>query len=254
MSVYFVTVMDIFVLVISIVIYNAALRSYSLRVRVISFSGAILWGLILALLVHAHFEHPKMHSTEEVLNTIVVGLNNPIMRLLATIPNILCFFAVWMAAIASGALLAPSHDAEDDNQFLVRRMQWARMLLYISAVWLVTGTFAVGTMYYVPTIWLDEGSATELREISRQMAALTGGLSSIFLLSVYIPTQMMLYHQALELACRKFTADEAKSPQEWLEKRGLATNYWGTIPTVVAVLGPMLAGGPLQDVFRQIGG
>jgi hypothetical protein len=164
------------------------------------------------------------------------------------------FFVVWIVAMAFGSLLVPSRSIDDDcEQFLLRRTQWARVLLYFSAIWLVSGTFVMSAMYNVPTIWMNDDSSRELREISRHFAAMSGGLASIFLLSICVPVQMVLYHQASELACAKFEADKSQSPQEWLEKRGFTTSYWGTIPSVVAVLGPVLVGGPFQEVFRQFG-
>jgi hypothetical protein len=254
LSVYFFAVLEVFILVLALAIYNAAQRSYPLRTRLRLFAVATMWGLLLGLLVSSFFATPKTRSTMVTLTYILERLDSPYLKGVLDLPHILMFFVVWIVAMAFGSLLIPSNNTEEDTDlFLLRRMQWARVLLYFSAVWLVAGTFVMSAMYNVPTIWLNEHSAAHLREISRYFAAMTGGLASVFLLSICVPTQMILHHQASELACARFRADNANSPQEWLEKRGFTTSYWGTIPSVLAVLGPALAGGPLQEVFRQFG-
>jgi hypothetical protein len=253
LSYFALAVLEVFTLTVSLSIVSKCLAEYSVAQRKKVLLAAILIGILIGLALSPFLIQFRMRSTSDVISFIQRHAAIRIVKPTVWLANVMLFPSAWFSTVAFGVLLAPSRSTDVPAEvFLHRRMQLGRLLLYVLAAFLVTGTFAIGSLYAAPIVWLGENDSEAMSEIASRIAAISGAMGSIFLVCTYVPTQMMLQYRASEMAYAMYKAEDMKNASEWLVAKGLSTGYLGKVPSVLAVLGPMLAGGPLKEALSQL--
>jgi hypothetical protein len=127
-----------------------------------------------------------------------------------------------------------------------------RLMLYVGAVALVAGTMEVTALYNwaVGFLTIEDGYVSKLELIPTAMGALNGAYYTIFLSAIFAPA-LMLMHGMVNSAA--IVANPTASPAErskWLSDIGVATDLPKKIFSVLAILAPMIAGGPLGKLLE----
>jgi hypothetical protein len=129
-----------------------------------------------------------------------------------------------------------------------------KTVLFAGAAVLVAGILELDSLYRwaasVAGITEPENAATL---ISAAAAVPTGTFFSLFLAAVYIPAALILRERGTALV--RIALPGAGLPEQvrWLEENGLTTPVSSQITALVALLGPVLAGGPLNALAQVFG-
>lgn len=147
---------------------------------------------------------------------------------------------LWPATVASQVLL------------LRRRIARAHWLLYVGAAALAFRVLEMFFLYRWPGAWLGGAQATSADRIALAVSTAYGFFYTGILASLFLPTALVLTAHATVLADESMT-DAAGDPDEWLSKAGLRISPFHTFGRVLAVLGPLIAGGPIAKVIDMFG-
>lgn len=160
------------------------------------------------------------------------------------------FIVLFYLTLVNGTLLAPPAAASRHGvEAIAWRMQKARLLLYLGAVVLVSGTIELRALNNIPVAWLPTSKVKIVTNLAATISSFAGAAFSIGLISLYVPTHGVLYLRAVELA--REMGGSLKDQREWLEANGIVASPWKRVLTLLTLLGPVLAGGPLE-VFSGI--
>ncbi|MGH2567102.1 MAG: hypothetical protein ACRDGA_02100 [Bacteroidota bacterium] len=157
--------------------------------------------------------------------------------------------AGFLAVSSCALLMLPAKGSRLDASELLHRAQHQRLILYASAVVLVTGVLHVSTLFH----WSQECIPTSFVTLRSEMHTLVTSFVnsraifySLVLGGIYLPGALFLQNELQKL--KRETTDEA--PDKEVE-RELATNYKDLIPRIIAVLAPLLAG-PAFELFKAV--
>lgn len=167
------------------------------------------------------------------------------------LPNAMLIAAlVLLAFAASATLLRPSPGASSPDE--LKRSQLAlRTLLYVAAVLLVTGVVQVRTLHRLPVVDLGEAGEPFFK-MADSLALSTGGLWTLLLLTIYLPSAAILSERGRELA-RTATSEGDGDAQSWLHERGLDTTPLQHLLRLGAALTPFVAGSQAVEVLKIFG-
>lgn len=126
-------------------------------------------------------------------------------------------------------------------------------VLYAAAGVLVAGVLQSHLMHDLPSSLLGEG-AESYRNLARAVSVSNGTLWTLLLLGLYIPAAVLLRGQTLRLATRVVGAAMGEKLEEWLRDQGMAFSPTEQLSRIVALLSPLLAGGPLIQVLELVVG
>lgn len=129
-----------------------------------------------------------------------------------------------------------------------RRLQ---SVLYAGAAVLVAGVIEVDALYH----W-----ALSMTSLSAQAKAITtsatvptGTFFSLFLAAAYVPAALILRERGLALAQAVLPLEGPAARGQWLQSNGLAISVTSQVASLLALLGPVLAGGPLNAFAHALG-
>jgi hypothetical protein len=133
-----------------------------------------------------------------------------------------------------------------------RRLQ---AVLFAGAAVLVAGVIEMDALYHWATTvatlpGLPKGTA---EAITASAIIPTGTFFSLFLAAAYVPAALILRERALELASTALPSEGPAAQGEWLQKRGLGISVSAQLTSLMALLGPVLAGGPLNALAQAFG-
>ena len=145
----------------------------------------------------------------------------------------------------------PAEDAAPADH-LKDQQRRARHLLYAGAAVLVTSVIQTAALHRLPLAFLDAAGQESMLRLAKGVASAQGGLWTLLLLGIFLPSAYVLHRQALHLA--RDLAPGA-DPQSWLAEQGLATSIRQQLGSLSAMLSPFLAGGlPVLDLLKGLGG
>jgi len=173
---------------------------------------------------------------------------------LTTVENFLTALVISaLAFITAGAFAILLAEDAPGPERLRDRYQKLQILLYTGAAMLVVGVLHVNAVLQWPVIFVGEGDAKNLKMLADGYSADTGLYWTLILLAVYLPSTLMLRAEAWGLARRTLCQATAKERKQWLLKEKLTPSLLGQLSHLVAILGPLLAGGPLSALLTLIG-
>ncbi len=139
-----------------------------------------------------------------------------------------------------------------DEEALRRRYRMLELLLYCGTAMLIAGILHVHQILRWPGAFLGEGEAEVVRTLANGFTATTGLYWSLLLLGFYLPTILLLRRAAAQLARRK--KKTLAEQRQWIEAEKLAPSPRERLSHLAAVLGPLIAGGPLAALAQLLSG
>ena len=139
---------------------------------------------------------------------------------------------------------------------LARAQKRIRLLLYVGALALVAGTLQATALYTWAMSMIDlapyGSSYSNASDIPQAMGILNGSFYSIFLAGIFVPAIIQLRRQASRLANVAMPSAVAKERNKWLEENAIEGTFPRQLVSALAVIAPLIAGGPLVSLLEMI--
>jgi hypothetical protein len=135
-------------------------------------------------------------------------------------------------------------------KLLSTRMKYLKISLYVSTLMLVIGIILERAVFQwtLAFIWRDERAVKVAEGFLANVLAVDGGYFTILLAAVYLPAFFILRKRAELLL--PLPEKKAKSA-EVLKEYGLDFSFTDSLPRVLAILAPLLAG-PIGELFARL--
>ncbi len=224
----------------------------------------IIWGFCVVYIgvcgALGLFTDLSPRTTNIILDKVAELLEWESVELLGTLGNLLAFAVMWALVAAFGALLAPPAEPVsggakdccgwrlDDIEELATRMSRARVLLYLSGLFLMVGVFQIASTNRLALPWVSDGDGKLLSILATHYAALAGAVFTLVLVTFYVPTQYFLSKRAEELSALARPYGNAKQRGDWLDMHDLKVSLKSQTSTVLAALAPLFGSGPLKTL------
>jgi hypothetical protein len=161
----------------------------------------------------------------------------------------LSLIAVISLCFAASAVLWRSKDLNDLE--LSRRMQLLRYLLYMGAVLLVIGVLRLSTTLNWGASFIPSESATGklLGILIPGIVSSLGTYYTLLMAAMYLPAALILRARARELVNENVEVEAERD--SWLSNHGLTLSYVESLPRIIAILAPLMAG-PFFDIMKHL--
>jgi hypothetical protein len=226
------------------------------------------WLVWLFLLVPLLLYLPTSRNSAWVFNADLLGCtayNGTGASRFVTWTETLAHSTLIMLAIAVGFVLSrtvrdPIVEGATEEQAmhaaakLARRQSHVRLLLYMGAVALVAGTVEVTALYG----WAASLTDTKLHfgadasVIPETMGALSGSFYSLLLAAIFLPAFVILRSSAEQLADKAKNGKPAAERSTWMAANAIESSFPKKLLSVLAVLAPLIAGGPATKLLEAI--
>lgn len=130
-----------------------------------------------------------------------------------------------------------------------RRLQ---SVLFAGAAVLVAGVVEVDSLYHW-ALSLTNLSKEEAAAVTSSATVPTGTFFSLFLAAAYLPAALILRERGMALARSALPLDGPAAHGQWLQNNGLGISITSQVTSLLALLGPVLAGGPLNAFAHALG-
>jgi hypothetical protein len=234
------------------------------RLRVVWLLAAIGMAALVGLML---CRHPETHMGL-LLQFGPLTIQKEISTILTDIARANSFvFAVGVfLSLSTGAVLYLANTAGGVSGLkqLATRMKYLKANLYVSTVILVVGIILERALFQwtLAFIWRDERLVKAAENFLANVLAVDGGYFTLLLAMVYLPAFVILRKRAellLPLPEEKLTSADLLLPlperklksAEVLKKYGLDFSFTDSLPRVLAILAPLLAG-PIGELFARL--
>jgi hypothetical protein len=170
----------------------------------------------------------------------------------ATFDKISYLVFLLLAAAASAALLRPVEPGKP-VELLRRRISRLNTILLVGAAALAVRALEMYLFYRWPAAWLSGPAAQSVDEIALNVSTAYGAFYTGILACIYLPTAFLLRSRAGVLADEAVT-DKPEQRDRWLKKAGLNLLPLQEFTHLLAILAPLIAGGPLAKVIGTLSG
>ncbi len=192
------------------------------------------------------FVHDPFDKVQSLQGVVLVTSTLPadVVGWVGLIKHAIAYVAATFAICAVGSLLTRTDDLSDDEnpRDLAERMRCLSRVLYAGTALLVTGVFATRAWLGWPAgLLANEEARKPFLSVVDAMTIYWGGAYTIFLLAAYLPAAWALKHRAEELY-QFLGAGKGILRDEWFKSHGLALSPAEQFGSVLAVLGPLIAG------------
>lgn len=230
-------------------------ESPSTRVKV-SLILSFAFGVILWL-----FPEWYMPVMENILNStiadsltgvpVILGIMKAINSLtyVAAIAIVICACAILLPRKAEGKTVAGNQDdaATEKLSVLSEQMKDLRVVLYVSTLLLIIGVLRMNAVTQWSLTFISPDAVEAAQTFFISMSSVIGGFYSLILAAVYLPAAFILQQRA-KFVSEGLTPD--KRP-EALKSQGFTFSFRETMPRIIAILGPLLAG-PIGELFKSV--
>lgn len=184
---------------------------------------------------------------ENTIRNDVTNIRDVMVRL-----NSFGFAAVIFAALASCTILySPNENTSPAGlKQLSVKMKNLQLILYVGTIMLIVGVLLMRSMYHWSLTFISRDAAlTEaVKGFFTNLLSAEGGYFTLVLAAIYLPTAMILRRRAGSL----IGLPESNTEQETLLKEyGLTFSLTDSLPRVVAILGPLVAGS-IGELFSSM--
>jgi hypothetical protein len=231
------------------IIYDA-LRDRKQRIRYRTFTAiavgvATMWGFWgdnpfvvdgLNLMILRSFELLNMPRAVILLNMFTPLLLTATVLLIA---------AAWSTLLGEPA-------AEETPETLKDQIRKLNMTLFVGATMIVAGIVFANAMHLLPGALLEEARAEDWNQLVDGLSASMGAVWTLILLSIYLPSILVLRIRARELALGATEGETSHDVNEWQSKHGLSPQFRDKLVQIIALLSPLIVGGPAAPFLRLI--
>ncbi len=149
------------------------------------------------------------------------------------------FSTATLLAVALSLLLQPLLRRCFQLAELVAAQREIRILLGISAVWLIVGAIGIGLFHRMATACAPPSGQPTLEALGAASTIFSGAFYSALLAAAFAPVELAIREAALTAVPADVVPGEADG---WLKKQGLEPSLPGVLVRLIAVMGPLLAG------------
>jgi hypothetical protein len=126
------------------------------------------------------------------------------------------------------------------------------MTLFVGATMIVAGIVFANAMHLLPGALLEEARAEDWNQLVDGLSASMGAVWTLILLSIYLPSILVLRIRARELALGATEGETSHDVNEWQSKHGLSPQFRDKLVQIIALLSPLIVGGPAAPFLRLI--
>ena len=159
------------------------------------------------------------------------------------------FYLTYLLLVyAASATLTWQRNVARTAEVLNRRLEGLQWLLYVGAAALVLRALENYAFYRWPGVWLSPDLGKAVDRMALAVSAGYGAFYSALLVSLYVPTALIIRVRATLLANQE-TACTGESPEAWLLRMRLAASPFQELGRLFLTVAPLLAGGPFAKLF-----
>ena len=192
------------------------------------------------------------------LNSLILRafelLNMPRAEILLNLftPLMLTVTVLLIAAAWSTLLGKPA--AKETPNSLKDQIRDLNMTLFVGATMIVAGIVYANAMHALPGALLDNARVEEWNQLIDGLSASMGAVWTLILLSIYLPSILVLRIRARELVPAAKEGETPSDMNEWQSKHGLAPKFRDNLVQIIALLSPLIVGGPAAPFIRLLTG
>lgn len=164
---------------------------------------------------------------------------DPEPRLVAFLSGL--FSTALLLTAALSVLVTPMIEGRRKLAEIVRDQREIRVLLGLTATWLVIGVIGIGLFHRMAAAATAESARPAMEALGASSTVLAGAFYSALLAAAFAPVESAARQAALAHAPGPSEGKEPDPPQEWLKKQGLELSFPKALARAMAVLGPLLA-------------
>ncbi|MCM3871344.1 MAG: hypothetical protein ND895_11720 [Pyrinomonadaceae bacterium] len=219
---------------------------------------AIIWVFVIVIVLLTGFgvllyKHPAEYMSiflDLFKLTIENDLNN-ITELMARL-NSFGFAACLSVVLAICAILysPDSNSSPDGLKQLSSKMKYLQLMLYVGTIVLVAGVLLIRSLYQWSLAFVSQNDqAIKVAEsFYSKLLASEGGFFTLMLIAVYLPAALILRRRADSL---DGLPEKSSDKEQLLKDYNLTFSFTESLPRLLAILGPLLAG-PIGELFSRL--
>jgi hypothetical protein len=168
-------------------------------------------------------------------------------------PIILVIVILLMVAAWSALVFSPANGVTEETH-LQDKFRHLNTTLFVGATMLVAGVVHAGAMHRLPGVLIDKAGTENWDQLVQGMSASTGAVWTLILLGIYVPSLLVPQTRARHLA---ISSAQEKTPQkidEWLLNNGLTSQLSQKLVQILALLSPLIIGGPAAPFLQMVTG
>ena len=127
------------------------------------------------------------------------------------------------------------------------QMKDLRIVLYFGTFLLIIGVLRMSAVTQWTLAFISQDAIDAAKSFYITLSSVTGGFNSLILAAVYLPAAYILQRRA-QLLAKELPLPPDKQ-EETLKSKGLTFSFRESLPRVLAILGPLLAG-PIGELFK----
>jgi hypothetical protein len=228
-----------------IVIYHA-LSEYEVKTRWIVMLIAIAFAADVSLLMAVWSSQDIYSPAQQLLRATVGQVLPPINTYMRLSDFISLTGTLSLAFAACATLWQRDMNKELDQSQVLQRVRLLQPVLYVLAATLVIAVFRLAATHAWGASFLSPDG-----ELGKTVTSLTTGIVgtlgtffTLLIAGIYLPAALIL-----RMRLRKVAATQDQ-PETWLANNGMSLTLPQSLPRVIALIGPLLAG-PLGDLLVQ---
>ncbi|MDX1502746.1 MAG: hypothetical protein R3325_10325 [Thermoanaerobaculia bacterium] len=165
----------------------------------------------------------------------------------------------WLKGLSAAAIVtmvfafgAPLAVARGDRTLvhLAGQTRRLRTLLFVGTALLVAGLLEIAALLRWPAVQLAKPEGEAVRQAADALAVAAGTLLTVLLLATYGVAALILRARIASLAREE--ALDAKAVTAELEEQGAGVGLFQQVARLVALLAPLLAGGPVTTILDML--
>ena len=208
----------------------------------------------VAIAVFAHSNNPfAVNDINPLLARSFELLDMPkgVWLLHATTPMVLVVLLLLIVTAWSVLERQPSEGVEAAAH-LRKQIAHLNTALFVGAIMLVAGVVHASALHQLPGILIDREAAAAWARILNGLSASTGTIWTFLLLGIFGPSLYVVRERARRLAAGEASAKE--DMDKWLADNGLKIQGPSLLTQILALLGPLIAGGPAAPLLHLVTG
>jgi hypothetical protein len=234
------------VAVVLMVLYRLFSRRRATCLAVLVFSASILVVIVMYCNRDLHMALFEPLFQQTIVNDVprIVEITNRL--------NSLGNGAAFLLILTSCAILLRDYRSSAPNGLtdLSTSMKSLRFILYVGTCLLVAAVLLKKSLYQWSLAFAsrDEQLAKVGEAFLSSFLSVEGGFYTLMLAAMYLPAAYVLYKRAWTL---KNLPEEETKKEEMLKEHGMTFSLTESLPRILAILGPLLAG-PIGDLLKGV--
>lgn len=162
-------------------------------------------------------------------------------------------FAVVLSVVLAvcAILYSPNSDSSPSGlKQLSTKMKYLQSILYVGTIMLISGVLLIRSIYHWSLAFTlrDDQAIKNAESFFSNLLAAEGGFFTLVLAAIYLPTALILRRRADTLAG---LPEQSLDKEKLLKDYNLTFSFTESLPRLLAILGPLLAG-PIGELLSRL--